>query len=255
MSAADIYRRWAGSGDVNHEQKTELLRDADTYDLEAMYIFKSIGLGTKSKECETRIRKGGTQLCRKKKSRFINIDFDESWLYLNGIVAKSPKMRDAINKTERLASSCIPVFITGETGTGKEIVARPLHQLSDRSSGAFIPVNCAAIADTVFESELFGHKKGSFTGAISDRVGLIELASGGTLFLDEISELTDRQQAKLLRALEEGSIRRVGETKERTVNVKVVSASNGDIGALLDSGRLRMDFFFRISVERIDLAP
>ncbi len=127
--------------------------------------------------------------------------------------------------------------------------------MSDRSAELFIPVNCASIAETVFESELFGHKRGSFTGAISDRAGLIEQASGGTLFLDEISELTDRQQAKLLRALEEGSIRRVGETRERPVDVRIVSASNGNIGTQLDSGRLRIDFFFRISVERIDLAP
>ncbi len=254
ITAADTYKQWRRANNLSDEYKDELPRDADTYEVEAMHLYQSLGLDHKVKEVEARRRGREKNLTRKDGSRFMQLRVDDSWLYREKIVARSSNMREVIRKVESLAPGVIPVFITGETGTGKEVVAGLLHQLSGRASGPFIPVNCASIPETVFESELFGHKRGSFTGAISDKTGLIERASGGTLFLDEISELTDRQQAKLLRTLEESSIRRIGETKERRVDVRVVSASNEDVGSLLKSGTLRTDFFFRISVERVELA-
>jgi transcriptional regulator with PAS, ATPase and Fis domain len=255
ITAADTYKEWCRTNNLPDEYKNDILRDADTYEVEAMHLYQSLGLDRKVKEVEALRRGSEKNLTQKDRARFIQLSVDNSWLYRASIVARSSHMREVIRKVERLAPGTIPVLVTGETGTGKEIFARLLHRLSGRSSGPFIPVNCASIADTVFESELFGHKRGAFTGAISDRIGLIERASGGTLFLDEISELTDHQQAKLLRTLEEKSIRRVGETKERPVDVRVASATNEDIGGLLNTGKLRTDFFFRISVERIDLAP
>jgi transcriptional regulator with PAS, ATPase and Fis domain len=164
-------------------------------------------------------------------------------------------MLNVVSRVQQLAPTLIPVVITGETGTGKEIVARLLHKLSDRAGGPFVAVNCASVPEAVFESELFGHRRGSFTGAIADKMGLMEQASGGTLFLDEISELPNRQQAKLLRALEDGAIRRVGETRMRATDVRVVSASNEDVETLIKSGRLRSDFYYRIAGQVIELEP
>mgnify|MGYP000517316279 CR=1 FL=1 len=256
ITAADMYRQWCGSNTLPVEYENELLREADTCEVEALHLYQSLGLDGKVNEVEAR-RKGPGKAPPKKagKTRFKKLSVDGLWLCHEGVVAVSPQMREAVLKAERLAPGGIPVYVTGETGTGKDVVAGLLHRLGSRSSGLLVPVNCAAIADAVFESEMFGHKRGSFTGAIGDKTGLLEMASGGTLFLDEISELTDRQQAKLLRALEDGVIRRVGETKERAIDVRLVSASNGDIGAMLDSGKLRADFYFRVCAERIDLAP
>ncbi len=164
-------------------------------------------------------------------------------------------MQDVAARIKHIAPSKMPVLISGETGTGKEIVARLLHNFSDRAKGSFVAVNCAAVPVTVFESEFFGHRRGSFTGAFRDRVGLIEQASGGTLFLDEISDLTGEQQAKLLRALQEEKIRRIGENIERPVDIRCISASNIDIQVLLSSGKLREDFYYRIRGEEIHLEP
>jgi len=144
-----------------------------------------------------------------------------------------------------------PVLVTGETGTGKELVARMIHALSSRARRPFVALNCAAVPDHLFESEFFGHKRGCYTGALTDRIGLFEEADGGTLFLDEVGELTTLQQVKLLRALQEGRIRRVGENAERPVNVRVISATNQNLEERLGKAAMREDFYYRINAEHI----
>lgn len=156
---------------------------------------------------------------------------------------------------QKIARSQAPVFITGESGTGKEVVANLVHQLSHRHSGAFVPINCGAIPEELMESEFFGHKKGSFTGAIQDKIGLIQAADGGSLFLDEIAELPLSMQVKLLRAIQEKKIRPVGSDKEIDVDFRIISASHSDLEALVYQGKFRQDLFFRIHVMDIFIPP
>ncbi|HLV60263.1 MAG TPA: sigma 54-interacting transcriptional regulator, partial [Fredinandcohnia sp.] len=171
-----------------------------------------------------------------------------------GILSRSPAMREVFDRIERIAPSMAPVAIFGETGTGKELVARAIHNRSGRK-GPFIPVNCAAISPELVESELFGHEKGAFTGATSARKGAFEEAEGGTLFLDEIGELPLALQAKLLRTLEAGEVRRVGSSRPFRVDVRVVAATHRDLRAMAREGTFREDLYFRLSVIRIDLPP
>ena len=171
------------------------------------------------------------------------------------IVGTSSSMVAAIELAGKVAPHPSTVLITGESGTGKELFARLIHSSSPRSRAPFIPVNCGAIPENLLESELFGHKRGSFTGADSDRVGLFEEASGGTLFLDEIGELPPQLQVKLLRALQEGEIRRVGESTSRDVDVRVVAATARDLESELKEGGFRSDLFYRINVLNIHLSP
>src|SRR5205085_7947888 len=147
------------------------------------------------------------------------------------------------------------VLTSGESGTGKELVAQTLHQLSPRSAHAYVPINCAAIPDTLLESELFGHEKGSFTGAIARRQGCFELANRGTLFLDEIAEMTPATQAKLLRVLQERTFRTVGGQREQSVDVRVIAATNVDPPTAVQQGKLREDLFYRLNVFAISLPP
>ena len=149
------------------------------------------------------------------------------------LVGRSPAMLEVYKQVARAAATNVPVLITGETGTGKELVARALHQRSPRAATPFVAVNCGAIAESLMESELFGHAQGRFTGASGARRGLFEEASGGTLFLDEIGDVGPKIQAKLLRALQEGEIRRVGESTPVQVDVRVVAATNKDLKALV----------------------
>ncbi len=171
------------------------------------------------------------------------------------IVGTSAAMVAAIELADKVAPHPSTVLITGESGTGKELFARLIHSASPRSRAPFIPVNCGAIPENLLESELFGHKKGAFTGADSDRVGLFEEASGGTLFLDEIGELPQQLQVKLLRALQEGEIRRVGESSSRDVDVRVVAATARDLETEVKEGKFRSDLFYRINVLNIHLPP
>lgn len=171
------------------------------------------------------------------------------------IVGTSSSMVAAIELADKVAPHPSTVLITGESGTGKELFARLIHSSSPRSRSPFIPVNCGAIPENLLESELFGHKRGSFTGADSDRVGLFEEASGGTLFLDEIGELPPQLQVKLLRALQEGEIRRVGESVSRDVDVRVVAATARDLESEVKEGGFRPDLFYRINVLNIHLSP
>ena len=168
-------------------------------------------------------------------------------------IAAAPAMQSVLETIARVGPSDANVLITGEHGTGKEIVAQTLHALSARTSRALVAVNTGAIPDGVFESELFGHVKGAFTDARTDRIGRFELADGGTIFLDEIGNVPLRQQAKLLRVLESGEIERVGSSRSRRVNVRVLSATNSDLSAACASGQFREDLLFRLNTVEIHL--
>jgi DNA-binding NtrC family response regulator len=172
-----------------------------------------------------------------------------------GLVGRSPALLEVYKHVARAAASNVPVLITGETGTGKEMVALALHKRSPRASGAFIPVDCGAITESLMESELFGHAKGSFTGASGARRGVFEEASGGTLFLDEIGDVGMKVQSQLLRVLQEGEIRRVGESVPVKVDVRVVAATNKDLKARVAEGLFREDLLYRLDVVHLHLPP
>ena len=171
------------------------------------------------------------------------------------IIGKSNAMREVFRLIERTAGSTDPVLITGESGTGKELVARALHEASPLSDKPLVVINCAALTETLLESELFGHEKGAFTGAVSTKVGLFEVADGGTLFIDEFGELAASLQAKLLRVLEDGTLRRVGSVKERRVNVRIIAATNRNLEKEVEAGNFRQDLYYRINVLTIHIPP
>ena len=171
------------------------------------------------------------------------------------IIGETPAMQQVRRLIETIAPTDATVMILGETGTGKELVARNLHERSDRSQRVFIPVNCGALPENLVESELFGHRKGAFTGAESNRKGLFEVANGGTLFLDEVGELDKSVQVKLLRFLESGEIRRVGENEPFRVDVRVVCATNRDLREMVSNDLFREDLFFRLNTFEIILPP
>jgi two-component system response regulator AtoC len=171
------------------------------------------------------------------------------------IIAKSPAMTRALEVAAKVARHRSPVMITGESGTGKELVARMIHEESDRAKGAFVPVNCGAIPENLLESELFGYMRGAFTGAEREKPGLFEIASGGTLLLDEIGEMPTTLQVKLLRVLQEGEVRRLGDTRAREVDVRLISATNRDLEEETRAGTFRRDLYYRIAVVPIHLIP
>jgi DNA-binding NtrC family response regulator len=172
-----------------------------------------------------------------------------------GMLGRSPAMQEVFGLIQRLAPHARVVLISGETGTGKELAARAFHSLGPRRGRPFVTVNCSAVVDTLFESELFGHVRGAFTGAVESKPGLFEAAQGGTLFLDEIGELPFGIQAKLLRALENGEVQRVGSLQPRHVDVAVVAATNRDLRAEVAAGRFRGDLFYRLNVIGVTLPP
>lgn len=171
------------------------------------------------------------------------------------IVGESAVMQEVYRLIERTGPADKPILIQGDSGTGKELVARALHAASPLADKPFVVINCAALPETLLESELFGHEKGAFTGAISAKPGLFEVADGGTLFIDEIGELAGALQAKLLRVLEDGSLRRIGSVKERRVQVRLIAATNRDMAEEVREGRFREDLFYRINVLTIFLPP
>lgn len=171
------------------------------------------------------------------------------------LIGQSPVMQQLKNTLRKLARSQAPVYIYGESGTGKEVVARLIHQLSNRNQGRFVAVNCGAIPQELVESEFFGHKKGSFTGAHQDKVGLFQAADGGTLFLDEIADLPVSMQVKLLRAIQEKKIRPVGSDKEIDVDIRILSATHKDLTEMVQLGKFRQDLFFRIHVIDVRIPP
>ena len=172
-----------------------------------------------------------------------------------GILGRSAAMLDVFEMTRRAAVSNAAVLLLGETGTGKELIATALHQLSNRSSGPFVRVNCGALPETLLDSELFGHVRGSFTDAVRDRTGRFEAAHGGTIFLDEINSTSSTLQVKLLRVLQEKQFERVGDTRTVNVDVRVVAASNRDLSKEIVEGRFREDLFWRLNVLPIQLPP
>lgn len=174
----------------------------------------------------------------------------------NEILGISPAINNVIDLMSKVArAENTSVLITGESGTGKELVARGIHCLSSRKNGYFYAVNCSAIPESLFESEFFGHKKGSFTGANEDKAGWFEIAHGGTLFLDEVVEMQPQMQSKLLRVLEERKVRRIGSSVDISVDVRIIAATNQSIGKLMDEGKFRSDLFFRLNSFEINIPP
>jgi len=172
-----------------------------------------------------------------------------------GIITANAKMEEMLRVVDRVAPTDSSVLILGESGTGKELVARAVHERSPRTGQAFVPIHCGALPREVLESELFGHEKGAFTGAVSTKPGLIELAEGGTLFLDEIGEMEIESQVKLLRVLESRSFWRVGGTRRRTVDMRLVAATNRDLGEAIKANQFRQDLYYRINTITISLPP
>ena len=171
------------------------------------------------------------------------------------VIGESPRFRDACNRARQAASTSATVLITGESGTGKEVLATAIHRASAAASGPFIALNCAAVTTSLIESELFGHEKGSFTGAVKQHRGCFERASGGTLFLDEIGDLDTEVQARLLRVLQERRLRRVGGEHEVSVNCRLLAATNVDLAAAVEDGRFRRDLYYRLKVIEVEMPP
>ncbi len=192
-----------------------------------------------------RLQKENILIKRRLKERY---QYDE-------LVGVSPKMQELYDVIDRIRINSPTVLIQGESGTGKEVVARVIHQNSDRTEKPFIPVNCGAMVEGLLESELFGHVKGSFTGAIKNKIGLFKAAEGGTIFLDEIAELTPNLQVKLLRVLQDKKIRPIGDTEEIDVEVRVIAATNRNLNEAIKSGALRKDLFYRLNVVSIEMPP
>ena len=193
---------------------------------------------------------------RKNLAASVTLNADENTPHdepLFGMIGSSAAMQTVYSRVRKAAPTRSTILIRGETGTGKELIARAIHDASDRAENPFIAVNCAAIPETLIESELFGHEKGAFTGAASKRAGLIEAAEGGTLFLDEIGELPSEAQARLLRFIQESEIRRIGSNEAHRVNVRLVAATHRDLKKLTTTGGFRPDLYYRINVVRIDL--
>jgi two-component system response regulator HydG len=190
------------------------------------------------KRTERRLRERSRQL-----ARVAGLEEDST-----GIMARSESMMRVVEQAKRMAGVDSTVMITGESGAGKERIARLLHDLSARAAGPFIALNCGAVPESLFESELFGHVRGAFTGAAQDRPGLFEAANGGTLFLDEVGDIPGSMQVKLLRAFQQREIRRVGENRSRPINVRIVTATNRDLGAEVAAKRFRKDLYYRLNV-------
>ena len=198
----------------------------------------------------------GVRAAIERRRRLVELDADVAQRFaFYGMIGRSPVMQELFDWVRRLAPHMRSVLISGETGTGKELVARALHQLGSRRAQRLVTLNCSAVVDTLFESELFGHERGAFTGASAAKVGLFEHADKGTLFLDEIGELPLALQGKLLRAVENGETQRVGSTTVKQVDVAVVAATNRDLRAEVAAGRFRSDLYYRLTVMEVRLVP
>jgi two-component system response regulator HupR/HoxA len=237
VNSSQIYRYVTKPWDPD-EMRMTLRRAIEVYDLAA----ENVRLVDELQALNTRLADENAYL-------------REATVASSEIVGESAGLRHVLELIAKVASSPTTVLIQGETGTGKELVARAIHQASPRREHLFVAVNCAALSEGVLESELFGHKKGSFTGAVGDRKGMFEVADEGTLFLDEISETTPALQAKLLRVLEEGEIRPVGDTQPHKVDVRVVAATNRNLKEEVAAGRFREDLYFRLSVFPVVIPP
>jgi two-component system response regulator HydG len=201
-----------------------------------------------------RVSRGIDNRKRNAQYQLLTEEFKEKYHFEN-IIGRSQAMRNVLNRVGRVAPTDAIVLITGESGTGKELIARAVHANSRRADKPFVTINCAAISETLLESELFGHAKGSFTGAVTARKGLFEEADGGTFFFDEIAETTVSFQAKLLRAIQEGEVRRIGENKPITTDIRVIAATNVDLVEAVKEKRFRQDLYYRLNVARFSLPP
>jgi two-component system NtrC family response regulator len=188
------------------------------------------------------------------KNLFLHQELDKKYGFPN-IVGESRVMQEILELVKRVAQSRATVLVTGESGTGKELIARAIHQCSSRAAKSFISVNCAALTETLLESELFGHERGAFTHAVAMRKGRFELADGGTLFMDEVAEMSQALQVKLLRVLQEMEFERVGGSRTIKVDVRVVAASNRDLKEEVEAGRFREDLYYRLNVVHLHLPP
>jgi DNA-binding NtrC family response regulator len=200
-----------------------------------------------------RVEKAGQKTSLERENR--RLRFHAQRGYSSEILTRSPALRGVLLTLEKVAPARTPVLIEGESGVGKELLAQHLHRLSPRASKAFVDVNCAAVASTLLESELFGHERGAFTGAGSEKPGLVEVADGGTLFLDEVGEMPAELQTKLLRVLDSGTFYRVGATRKRRTDFRLVAATNRDLAAEVAAGRFRKDLFYRIHGVRVVVPP
>lgn len=210
--------------------------------------FKVDDLNACIRRAEEKIRKDGSVASSAASEAPLRYQFEN-------LIASSPVMKHVCEMIQKVAPTAATVLINGESGTGKEVIARTIQRNSTRSKGPWVAVNCAAIPENLLESEMFGHMKGAFTGAVSDKVGLFEAANGGTLFLDEISSMPLVLQGKLLRALQEKEIRRVGGTKDIPVDVRVIAASNVNLEEAVVKGSFRSDLYYRFAVITIDIPP
>lgn len=207
------------------------------------------------------IEKLKTILKRAAENRFLLTEVKELREKLNihysfdNIITKSPLMKETLSIVSRVAKSKTTVLITGESGTGKELIARAIHNASPRNKGAFVPINCSAIPETLFESELFGFKKGAFTGAVKSTKGKLEIANGGTAFLDEVGDIPLSMQVKLLRFLQFGEVVPLGEEKSVNVDVRIICATNQDLKKKIENGEFREDLYYRLNVVGIHIPP
>jgi len=222
----------------------------------AVIVFRDI---TQRREADEKLRAAHAEVQRLRKRLELENAYLQEQIRIDGnhhgIIGRSAAIQKTLSQVELVAPTDATVLVTGESGTGKELVARAIHEASRRSNRPLIRVNCAAIPADLFESEFFGHARGAFKGALRDRVGKFELADGGTLFLDEVGEIPPALQGKLLRVLQEGQFERVGESRTRDVDVRVIAATNRDLKATARRGKFREDLYFRLNVFPIDLVP
>ena len=224
---------------------------------QAAISLENAGLYDEQRKTERNLRDALDELQRLKnqleaENRYLQEEVDVNHGEIPG---ESAAIKNVLKAIETVASTDVNVVITGETGTGKELVARAIHQASERAQKTLIKVNSASIPKELFESEFFGHVKGAFTGALRDRVGRFELADQGTLFLDEVAEIPLDMQSKLLRVLQEGEFERVGEERTRTVDVRILAATNRNLKREVDAGRFRQDLYYRLNVFPVDVPP
>lgn len=215
------------------------------------YLMKPVNL----EELEFFIKKALTQQSLQEENRELRQELFRERFEEGNIIARSEKMKEVLEMADRAAPTRSTVLLLGESGTGKELLAHRIHQKSPRKNGTFLAVHCAALTETLLGSELFGHEKGAFTGAVEKKAGRFELANGGTLFLDEVAEIPPEMQVKLLRVLQEGEFERVGGTKTIRVDVRLISATNKDLSQEVRQGRFREDLFYRINVIPIKVPP
>jgi DNA-binding NtrC family response regulator len=254
-SGLDVLRELAGAPDAPQIIVMTGVQDVPTA-VEAMKLgaYDYLSKPTRMEELDLLVRKAAekAQLLRDNIALRARAPGAEPF---GGILTKSGRMQEVLRIVERVAPTDSTVLVLGESGTGKELVARAIHERSARADRPFVPLHCGALPREVFESELFGHEKGAFTGAVNVKPGLIELADGGTLFLDEIGEIEPDVQVKLLRVLETGTFFRVGGTRPRRVDVRVVAATNRDLAEAMRTNEFRQDLYYRINTITVSLPP